>query len=108
MTDNRSPTPDVSSAVTSVTAFLVPAEGGLAARFGEYLGKINSDLNSFTGRFWWTGTKGQHLKYCAMGKNTLGKAPHDVALRLKLPNPKDHTFLSYRRTSNNCCQRRYD
>jgi hypothetical protein len=34
-----------------------------------------------------------------MGKNTLGKVPHDVARRLKLANPKDSTFHSYRRTS---------
>ncbi len=85
--------------VSRVTAFLVPAKGGFAARLGKYLGKVNSDLNTFTGRVWWTGTKGQHLKNCAMGKNTLGKVPHDVARRLKLTSPKDYTFHSYRRTS---------
>jgi hypothetical protein len=34
-----------------------------------------------------------------MGKNTVGKVPHDVARRLKLDNPDDYTFHSYRRTS---------
>ncbi len=29
----------------------------------------------------------------------LGKVPHDVATRLKLANPKDYTFHSYRRMS---------
>jgi hypothetical protein len=81
------------------TAFLVPAEGGFADRLGEYLEKVSSDLNVFTGRVWWTGTKGQRLKNSGMGKNTVGKVPHDVARRLKLDNPDDYTFHSYRRTS---------
>jgi len=34
-----------------------------------------------------------------MGKNTLGKVPHNVARHLKLANPKDYTFHSYRRMS---------
>jgi hypothetical protein len=34
-----------------------------------------------------------------MGKNTLGKVPHDVARRLKLAKPKDYVFHSYRRKS---------
>ncbi len=80
-------------------AFLVPAEGGFVARLGEYLEKVKSDLNAFTGRVWWTGTKGQRLKNCGMGKNTAGKVPHDDARRLKLDNPSDYTFHSYRRTS---------
>ncbi len=82
-----------------VTAFLEPTEGGFAARLGEYLGKVNSDLNAFTGPVWWTSTKGQHLKNCGMGKTTLGKVLHDVARRLKLANPSDYTFHSYRRRS---------
>ena len=56
-------------------------------------------MNVFTGRVWWTGTKGQRLKNSGMGKNTVGKVPHDVARRLKLDNPDDYTFHSYRRTS---------
>ncbi len=81
------------------TAFLVPAEGRFAARLGEYLEKVNSDLNAFAGHVWWTGTKSQRLKNCGMGKNTVGKVPHDVARRLKLDNLGDYTFHSYRRTS---------
>jgi hypothetical protein len=69
------------------------------AHLGEYLGKVNSDLKTFTSRVWRTGTKGQHLKNCAMGKNTLGKVLHDIACHLKLANPKDYTFHSYRRMS---------
>jgi hypothetical protein len=38
-----------------VTAFLVLAEDGFAAHLGEYLGKVNSDLKTFTSRVWWTG-----------------------------------------------------
>ncbi len=41
--------------------------------------------------------KGQLLKNQVMGKDMLGKVPHDVATRLKLANPKDYTFHSYRR-----------
>ena len=77
----------------------MPAEGRFADRLGEYLEKVKSDLNAFTGRVWCTGTKGQRLKNCGMGKNTVGKVPHDVARRLKLDNPDDYTFHSYRRTS---------
>jgi hypothetical protein len=46
--------------------------------------------------------KGQLLKNQVMGKNMLGKVLHDVtnvATRLKLANPKDYTFHSYRRMS---------
>jgi hypothetical protein len=34
-----------------------------------------------------------------MGKNMVGKVPHDVATRMGLPNPESYTFHSYRRTS---------
>ena len=64
-----------------------------------YLGKVNSNLNKFTGRVWWTGTKGETLRATPMGKNMIGKVPHDVATRLKLAKPEDYTFHSYRRTS---------
>ncbi len=31
------------------TAFLVPVQGGLAARLDDYMAKINTGLNKFTG-----------------------------------------------------------
>jgi len=66
---------------------------------GEYLAKVNSDLNKFTGRVWWTRTQGPLLKNQVMGKNMLGKVSHDDATRLKLANPKDYTYHSYSRIS---------
>jgi hypothetical protein len=39
------------------SVFLVPAHGGFADRLGMYLGKVNSNLNKFTSRVWWTVTK---------------------------------------------------
>ncbi len=39
------------------SVFLVPANGRIADRHGIYLGKVNSNLNKFTGRVWWTGTR---------------------------------------------------
>ncbi len=81
------------------SVFLVPAHGGFADRLGMYLGKVNSNLNKFTSPVWWTGTKGEMLRATPMGKNMIGKVPHDVATRLKLPKPEDYTFHSYRRTS---------
>jgi hypothetical protein len=34
-----------------------------------------------------------------MGKNMVGKVPHDVATRMGLPNAEDYTFHSYRISS---------
>ncbi len=81
------------------SVFLVPAHGGFADRLGMYLGKVNSNLNKFTGPVWWTGTKGETLRATPMGKNIIGKVPHDVATRLKLPKPEGYTFHFYQRTS---------
>ena len=81
------------------TAFLVPAHGGFAERLADYLEKVYTNLNKFTGRVFWTGTKGNILKNQPMGKNMVGKVPHDVATRLRLAKPEDYTFHSYRRTS---------
>ena len=81
------------------SVFVVPAAGGYADRLGSYLNKVNTDLNKFTGQVWWTGTKGNDLKAQPMGKNMIGKVPHDVATRMKLPKPEAYTFHSYRRTS---------
>jgi len=81
------------------SAFLVPEEGGFAASLGVYLAKVNTGLNKFSGRAWWTGTKGHLLKNQPLGRNMIGKVPHDVATRLNLAKPEDYTFHSYRRTS---------
>ncbi len=78
---------------------MVPAAGGFAYWLAIYLAKVNSELNKYTGRVWWTGTKGIHLKGMPMGKNMVGKVPHDVATRMGLPNQESYTFHSYRRTS---------
>jgi hypothetical protein len=43
------------------TAFLVSAQGGFAARLGDYLARVNTDINKLTGRVWWTGTKGHMM-----------------------------------------------
>jgi hypothetical protein len=79
--------------------FLVPAEGGFAAQLGMYLEKVHNCLNVFTGRVWYTGTKTQELRKQFMGRNMVGKVPHDLAIRLELPNVDDYTFHSFRRTS---------
>jgi len=81
------------------TAFLVPAEGGFADRLAVYLDKVHTALNKYSGRVWWTGTKGSILKSQPMGRNMIGKVPHDVASRLNLENTAQYTFHSYRRTS---------
>jgi hypothetical protein len=76
--------------------FLVPAQGRFAARLDDYLAKVNTDLNKLTRRVWWTGTKGHILKNQPMGRNMVGKVPHDVATCLNLAKPNDYTFHSYR------------
>ena len=81
------------------SVFLVPAQGGFADQLGVYVEKVKSELNIFTGRVWWTGVNGNSLKKQPMGKNMVGKVPHDLAIRLKLSNPEKYTFHSYRRTS---------
>ena len=81
------------------SAFFVPEIGGFAARLGVYLAKVNSELCKFSGRAWWTGTKGQLLKNSPLGRNMIAKVPHAVAVRLNLPQPECYTFHSYRRTS---------
>jgi len=78
----------------------VPAAGGFAARLGDYLTKVNTELDKFSGRVWWTGTtRCPQLKNCPLGRNSLAKTPHDVAGRLSLPKPEAYTFHSFRRSS---------
>ncbi len=81
------------------SVFLVPAHGGFADRLSMYLNKVNSNLNKFTSRVWWTWTKGEMLRTTPK-KNMISKAPQDVATRLKLPKPEQYIFHSYRRTSD--------
>ncbi len=78
--------------------FLVPEQGRFAACLGIYL-KLNTDLNYFTGRVWWTGGQGQVLKKQPMGRNIVGKVPHDLAKRFNLANADQYTFHSFCRTS---------
>ena len=66
------------------SVFLVPKDGGFAARLGIYLEKVNTQLCKFSGRAWWTGTKGHLLKKMPLGRNMVGNVAHDVARRLKL------------------------
>jgi hypothetical protein len=73
---------------------VVPQEGGYADRLGIYMKK----LNKFEGRVWFTGTS-RSVKSQSMGKNTLCKVPHDVAMHLNLPDWDKYTFRSFRRTS---------
>ena len=83
------------------SVLLVPKDGGFAARLGIYLEKVNTQLGmgKFSGRAWWTGTKGHLLKKMPLGRNLIGNVARDVALRLKLAKPEDYSFHSYRRTS---------
>jgi hypothetical protein len=66
------------------SVFIVPAAGGFTDRLAIYLDKVHSDLNTYTGRVWWTGTKGTHLKGVPIDKNMVGKVPYDVGTRLGL------------------------
>ena len=81
------------------SVFLVPEDGRFAAGLGIYLEKVNTQLGKFSGRAWWTGTKGDLLKNQPLGRNMLGNVAHDVATRLNLSNPESFTFHTYRRTS---------
>jgi len=81
------------------TAFVVPAQGGFADLLALYLEKVNTELNKFIGRVWWTGMTGNSIKNQPMGRNMLGKVPHDIATCLKLVNPINYTFHSFRRMS---------
>ncbi len=76
------------------SVFVVPAAGGFADRLAIYLAKVNSYLNKYTGQVWLTGMKGIHLIAVPMGKNMVGKAPHDVATRMVLLKTEDYTFHS--------------
>jgi hypothetical protein len=81
------------------TKFLVPEEGGYASQLAIYLTKVNSQLNIFQGRPWYTGRKSAVLINQAMGRNMVARVPHEVAVLLKLDNPTLYTFHSFRRTS---------
>jgi hypothetical protein len=46
------------------------AKGGFAARIGDYQAKVNTDLNKFTGRVWWTRIKGHMTTQCTFHSAT--------------------------------------
>ena len=79
------------------TKFLIPEEGGFAAKLQHYL-NINS-LNVYTGRVWYTGTKYTTIRKQLMGENTFSRLPHELAARMNLPDPDAYMFHSFRRTS---------
>ncbi len=80
------------------TKFLVPEVGGYAGQLAVYLNNVNSQLDKFQGRVWYTGKK-KHgvLTSQVMGKNMVTKVPHEIAALLKLPDPMKYTFHSFRR-----------
>ena len=79
--------------------FVVPEEGGYAAKLALYLFKVNNQLKKYQGRVWFTGTQCNVLKNQPMGRNMIAKLPHEIAALLSLPNPSLYTFHSFRRTS---------
>lgn len=81
------------------TKFLVPQEGGYADLLAVYLDKVKSQLDKFTGRVWYTGRKTDLLVAQVMGKNKIADVPHEIARLLKLPDPANYTFHSFRRSS---------
>jgi len=81
------------------TKFLIPEEGGFAAKLCNYLNIINNSLNVYTGRVWYTGTKYTTIRKQLMGKNMIAKSPNKLAARFNLPDPDAYTIYSFRRTS---------
>ena len=67
-----------------------------ASVFDEYLHSVKEILVQRTGHVWMTGRSGAFVK-TPMGKNILGKIPHEIAEYLKLESPKNYTFHSFRR-----------
>ena len=63
-----------------------------------YVHAIKEDLGKFCGRVFWTG-KEQTFVDCPLGKNIVGKIPHEMAKYLKKPNVEGFTFHSYRRSA---------
>jgi hypothetical protein len=80
--------------------FLVPDAGGFAAQLDLYLFKVNNQLKKCQGRVWFTGTQSQLLQSLPMGKNMIGKVPHEIATMLSLPDPSLYTFHSFKRSSS--------
>ena len=83
--------------------FLIPraksnGETNFANIVESYLHAIKEDLGKFCGRVFWTG-KEQAFVDCPLGKNIVGKIPHEMAKYLKKPNVEEFTFHSYRRSS---------
>ncbi len=61
------------------TKFLVPEAGGYASQLAVYLNKVNNQLDIFQGRVWYTGRKHAMLTKTFMGRNMVGKVPHEIA-----------------------------
>jgi len=80
------------------TKFVVPEEGGYAARLGIYIKKLNDELQKFQGRVWYTCTPKAVRKQC-MGGHTVENVPHQVAKYMNFPDPEIYTFHSFRRTA---------
>ena len=81
------------------TKFLIPRHQTricYASVFDEYLFSVKEILGQRTGRVWMTGRSEAFVK-TSMGKNILGKIPHEIAEYLKLESPKNYTFHSFRR-----------
>ena len=81
------------------TKFLVPDKGGFANMLDVYLKKVKEQLNIYSGKVWFTGRKSSFLVAQPMGKNSMAKVPHELAVLLHLPNVSSYTFHSFRRTS---------
>ncbi len=71
------------------TKFLVPDGGGYGSQLAVYLNKVNNQLNIFQGRGV-CGTQGGTSQF--MGRNTVGKVPHEIAALLSLPDPHEVHF----------------
>ena len=84
------------------TSFIIPRKPvngiNFASYVDEYLNAIKSQQSKVAGRVFWRGTKDSFMNQ-AMGKNMLGKIPHEMAAYLNLDKPEGYTFHSYRRSS---------
>ena len=64
----------------------------------HYLEYVRNDLGKVTGRLWFTGNHRQFVNLF-LGKNMVGKIPHELATFLELSDPDSFTFHSFRRSS---------
>jgi integrase len=83
--------------------FLIPrakthGETDFASIIELYLHAIKEDLGKFSGRVFWTGRQLNFVDV-PVGRNIIGKVPHEMATYLKKPNVAEFTFHSFRRSS---------